>query len=62
VAKGARAGGRALTGGTGGVSDRGGERTDRAGPVPEGKRMATGVRGGPSRSIKIGRGESDREG
>jgi hypothetical protein len=27
------AGGRALTGGPGSVSDRGGERTDRAGPV-----------------------------
>jgi hypothetical protein len=26
--------GRALTGGPGGVSDRGGERTDRSGPAP----------------------------
>jgi hypothetical protein len=26
-----------LTGGTGSVSDRGGERADRAGPVPQGK-------------------------
>jgi hypothetical protein len=49
-------GGRALTSGTGNVSDRGGERTDRAGPAPEGRRTATGVRGGPSRSIKIRRG------
>jgi hypothetical protein len=40
-----------------GVSDRGGEHTDRAGPAPEGKRTATGVRGGPNRSIKIGRRE-----
>jgi hypothetical protein len=40
----ARAGGRALTGGTGSVSDKGGERTDRAGPAPEGKRTAAGVR------------------
>jgi hypothetical protein len=45
-----------LTGGTGSVSDRGGERADRAGPAPEEKRTAIGVRGGPSRSIKIGRG------
>jgi hypothetical protein len=52
----ARAGGRALTGGTGSVSDREGERADRAGPAPEGKQTAAGVRGGPSRSIKIGRG------
>jgi hypothetical protein len=44
------------------VSDRGGERADRASPVPEGKRTAAGVRGGPSHSIKIGRGKSDREG
>jgi hypothetical protein len=51
----ARARGRALTGGTGSVSDRGGERADRAGLAPEGKQTATGVRGGPSRSIKIGR-------
>jgi hypothetical protein len=34
----------------------GGGRTDRAGPASEGKRTATGVRGGPNRSIKIGRG------
>jgi hypothetical protein len=47
---------RALTGGTGNVSDRGGECADRAGPAPEGKRTTTGVRGGPSRSIKIGQG------
>jgi hypothetical protein len=55
-------GGRALTSGTGGVSDRGGERADRGGLELEGKRTAAGVRGGPSRSIKIGRGKSDREG
>jgi hypothetical protein len=55
-------GGRALTSGTGSVSDRGGERIDRAGPAPDGKRTAIGVRGGPSRSIKIRRGKSDREG
>jgi hypothetical protein len=30
----ARAGGRALTGRPGGVSDRGGEHTDRSGPAP----------------------------
>jgi hypothetical protein len=41
---------------TRGLSDRGGERTNRAGPALEGKRTATGVRGGPSRSIKIRRG------
>jgi hypothetical protein len=56
AAEGARAGGRALTSGTGSVSDRGGERVDRAGPALEGKRTAAGVRGGPSRSIKIGWG------
>jgi hypothetical protein len=55
-ARGGGGGGRALTGGTGSVSDRGGECADRAGPAPEGKRTATRVRGGPSRSIKIGRG------
>jgi hypothetical protein len=49
-------GGRALIGGTGSVSDRGGEHADRAGPAPEGKRTATGVRGGLSRLIKIGWG------
>jgi hypothetical protein len=59
AAEGARAGGRALTSGTGSVSDRGGERTDRAGPAPEGKRTATGVRGGLSHSIKIGQGGSE---
>jgi hypothetical protein len=53
-------GGRALTSGPGGVSDRGGERADQAGLALEGKRTATGVRGGPSRSIKIGQGKSDR--
>jgi hypothetical protein len=35
--EGARASGRALTSGTGSVSDRGGERTDRAGLAPEGE-------------------------
>jgi hypothetical protein len=40
-----------------GVSATGGrEHADRAGPAAEGKRTTTGVRGGPSRSIKIGRG------
>jgi hypothetical protein len=39
-----------------GVSNRGGECTDQAGLALEGKRTATGVRGGPSRSIKIGWG------
>jgi hypothetical protein len=34
VAEGARAGGRVLTGGPGGVSDRGGGRTDRVGLAP----------------------------
>jgi hypothetical protein len=34
--EGARASGRALTGGPGSVSDRGGERADRAGPALEG--------------------------
>jgi hypothetical protein len=53
AAEGARGGGLALTGGTGSVSDRGEERADRAGPAPEGKRTAAGVRGGPSCSIKI---------
>jgi hypothetical protein len=53
----AREGGRALTGGTGSVSDRGGERADRAGLATEGKRTAAGVRGDASRSIKIGRGD-----
>jgi hypothetical protein len=48
---------RALTGGTGSVNDRGGECADRAGPALEGKQTTAGVRGGPSRSIKIGRGE-----
>jgi hypothetical protein len=33
-----------------------GEHADRAGPAPKGKRTASGVRGGLSRSIKIGRG------
>jgi hypothetical protein len=70
TAEGAHASEQMLTGGPGNVSDRGGERTDRAGPAPGGKRMATGVRGGqrgsegvqrgPNRSIKIGRGKSDR--
>jgi hypothetical protein len=32
--EGARASGRALTGGPGSVSDRGGERADRVGPAP----------------------------
>jgi hypothetical protein len=45
-----RASERALTGGTGGVSNRGGERADQAGPAPEGKQTATRVRGGPSGS------------
>jgi hypothetical protein len=75
----ARAHGRASTDKQArGVSGRGGGRTNRAGPAPEGKQMATGVRGGPSRSIKIrwrewseggpsrsikiGRGKSDQEG
>jgi hypothetical protein len=35
VVEGARAGGRAWTGETESVSDRGGERADRAGPAPE---------------------------
>jgi hypothetical protein len=56
AAEGARACERTLTGGLGSVSDKGGERADRAGPALEGKRMAAGVRGGPSRLIKIGRG------
>jgi hypothetical protein len=50
-------------------NDRGRERADRAGPAPEGKRTAAGVRAVRSRSdegvqaaIKIGRGKSDREG
>jgi hypothetical protein len=42
------------------VSAQGGERADRAGPALEGKRTAAGVRGGPSRSIKIGRGGGPR--
>jgi hypothetical protein len=54
-----RAGGRALTSGTGSVSDRGRECADRAGPALEGKQTATGVRGGPNRSIKIGRRGSE---
>jgi hypothetical protein len=36
VAEGARASERALTGGPGSVSDRGGEHADRVGPAPEG--------------------------
>jgi hypothetical protein len=36
AAVGARASERALTGKPGSVSDRGGERADRAGPAPEG--------------------------
>jgi hypothetical protein len=80
-------GGRALTGGPGSVSDRGGRAlTERAqhqgvwaltgGPRHQGARARSGilgsgsfdqdrmegVRGGPSRSIKIGRGKSDWEG
>jgi hypothetical protein len=35
---------------------RGRERADRAGPAPEGKWTATGVRGDPNHSITIGRG------
>jgi hypothetical protein len=50
VAEGARGGGRALTGGTRSVSDRRGEHADRAGPAPEGKRTAAGVRAVRSRS------------
>jgi hypothetical protein len=50
AAEGAHGGGLALTGGTGSVSDRGGERTDRAGPAPEGKWTAAGVRAVRSRS------------
>jgi hypothetical protein len=37
AAESARVGGRALTGGTRSVSNRGGERANRAGPAPEGK-------------------------
>jgi hypothetical protein len=59
VTEGVHAGGRALTGGPGSVSNRGGERADRAGPAPEGKRTAIGVRGHPCRSIKIGRRGSE---
>jgi hypothetical protein len=60
TAEAARAGGRALTSGAGSVSDRGDERTDRAGPAQERKWTATGVRGGPSHSIKIGLGRVRR--
>jgi hypothetical protein len=35
----------------------GGESADRAGPALEGKQTAARVQGGPSRSIRIGRGE-----
>jgi hypothetical protein len=43
--------GRALTGGTGNVSDRGGESAlTEQGPALEGKQTATGVRGGPKGS------------
>jgi hypothetical protein len=58
VAEGARAGGRALTSGTGSVNDRWGKRADRAGPAPEGKRTATGVRGG-SDGVRAVRSRSD---
>jgi hypothetical protein len=66
-----------LTSGTGGVSDRWGERTDRAGPAPEGNRRLQGseeVRGVQSRSdgggsegvrvvrSRLDEGKSDREG
>jgi hypothetical protein len=56
-------GGRALTGGTGSVSDRGGERADRASRAPEGKRTATGVRGGsePFDQDRTGRGPRGSE-
>jgi hypothetical protein len=43
-----------MTGGTGSVNDRGGERADRAGPAPEGKRTAIGVRAVRSRSYREG--------
>jgi hypothetical protein len=74
AAEGARGGGRALTGGLGSVSDRGGESvlTERVqrkrgngrlqGSEPFDQDRTEGVRGDPSRSIKIGRRESDREG
>jgi hypothetical protein len=69
AAKGARGGGRALTGGTGSVSDRGGERADRAGPAPEDwgadRRLqgSEGVRAGPrgSEGVRTIRSRSDRE-
>jgi hypothetical protein len=55
--------GRALTGGIGSVSNRGGERAFRAGPAPEGKQMAIGVRGGPngSKRVRAVRSRSDGE-
>jgi hypothetical protein len=63
AAEGARAGGRALTGGTGSVSDRGGECADWAGLVLEGKQMARGVRGGsePFDQDRTGRGPRGSE-
>jgi hypothetical protein len=48
--EGARAGGRALTGGPGGVSDRGGGRTDRLGPAPGGTGADRRARGQGARA------------
>jgi hypothetical protein len=57
-----------LTGGPGGVSDRGGGCSDRAGPAPgdtgadrraRGARARSGIRD-LGRAIKIGRGRSDQ--
>jgi hypothetical protein len=49
-----RARGRALTGRTGSVSDRGGERADRAGPVPGGNERLHG-----SERVRAVRSRSD---
>jgi hypothetical protein len=74
MVEGARAGRQALTSGPGSVSDRGGERADRAGPAPEGNGWLQGsepfdqdrTEGGPRGSERGPRGsepfDQDRTG
>jgi hypothetical protein len=66
AAEGARGGERALAVGPGGVSDRGGERTDRAGPAPGytgADRRARGTRRAcAKRYLRSGSCDQDRTG
>ena len=66
AAESARVGGRALTGGPGGVSDRGGGRTDRAGPASwdmgADRRAKGAVRACAKRYPRSGSCDQDRTG